>query len=83
MEEYKITMIVKTDESDKLNIKMDVDSNLSAFDFLRVINSLSEITQNRIEKYYDETNEVNSMEEGEKILLNDLLEISDKFKNMS
>ncbi len=72
MRKLKIEVDVTISDSNEIGINMTADSEMTAFDFIRVVNSLSESTQNLIEEYCDNADEVESIEDAEKVLLKDL-----------
>lgn len=72
MREYTIKIKVSVDDSNQIEIKMNADKDIKAFDFIRVMNSLSETVGNMTEKFTNEHDEINSMDDAENISLDDL-----------
>jgi len=71
MENYKIEINVTVDESNKIGINMNSDDDITACDFIRVVNSLAQTTQNILTQHVSESDgyDVKSIE---LIKLNDL-----------
>lgn len=72
MKEYKINITASTGDGNDIKIDMDADNGISAYDFIRIMDSLSKTTMELIQEYVDKNENIREPKDVEQIKLKDL-----------